>query len=106
MALQDASNASQSDFGSNCVGSAVVPCPFADTHWIEIVLLDEVGQPLAGERFVVVKPDGSKAEGTLDANGRARLDGIDPGTCDVTFPALHERGWPGRESQAAAASGQ
>lgn len=26
--------------------------------------------------------------GTLDSKGQARVDGIDPGTCRVTFPNL------------------
>lgn len=104
MPLQAAADAADSSFGANPVGSPVVPCPFANANWIEIMLVDDEGQPVAGEPFVLVKPDGSKVEGALDAKGRFRIDGIDPGNCEVTFPELHEHGWPGRAAQAVGAS--
>ena len=31
--------------------------------------------------------------GTLDNNGFARVDGIDPGTCKITFPELDKDAW-------------
>jgi type VI secretion system secreted protein VgrG len=31
--------------------------------------------------------------GTLDARGLARVQGIDPGRCAVTFPDLDEDAW-------------
>lgn len=55
-------------------------------HWIEINLKDEMGQPVAGERYKVKLPDGTVDEGTLDDQGHARVAGIDPGSCDITFP--------------------
>ncbi len=54
--------------------------------WIEIELVDEDGLPVEGERYTVETPDGDARHGTLDARGRARIDGIDPGTCTVCFP--------------------
>ena len=62
-------------------------------HWIEIELLDEEGKPAAGERYRVTVPDGTNQEGTLDEKGFARVDGIDPGTCKVTFPELDKEAW-------------
>jgi type VI secretion system secreted protein VgrG len=63
-------------------------------HWIEIELLDEEGQPIAGEPYRITLPDGTTvADGTLDEKGRARVDNIDPGTCKVTFPDLDKDGW-------------
>lgn len=61
--------------------------------WIEIELVDEADQPVAGQRYEITLPDGSVAKGTLDAHGFARIDGIDPGTCEVTFPDLDKQAW-------------
>ena len=62
--------------------------------WIEIKLIDEDGNPVAGERYRVTLPDGSTlAEGTLDEKGFARVDNIDPGNCKVTFPELDGEVW-------------
>jgi type VI secretion system secreted protein VgrG len=64
------------------------------THWIEIELVDEAGQPVPGEAYAIYLPDGTTvAEGTLDDKGRARVENIDPGTCRVTFPNLDSEAW-------------
>jgi type VI secretion system secreted protein VgrG len=64
------------------------------THWIEIKLVDEDGKPVPGEEYKVTLPDGSTvASGTLDEKGRARVEGIDPGSCKVTFPNLDTSAW-------------
>jgi type VI secretion system secreted protein VgrG len=63
-------------------------------HWIEIELIDDQGKPVAGEHYRITLPDGTTlAEGRLDMKGRARVDGIDPGTCKVTFPDLDATTW-------------
>jgi hypothetical protein len=63
-------------------------------HWIEIELLDDKKKPVAGERYRIVLADGTTAaEGTLDEKGFARVDGIDPGSCTVTFPKRHKACW-------------
>ncbi len=62
--------------------------------WIEIVLVDEAGKPVAGEAYRITLPDGTTlAEGTLDEKGFARVDYIDPGSCKVTFPNLDKDAW-------------
>jgi len=62
--------------------------------WIEILLVDEAGAPVAGEPYQIVLPDGqTAAEGTLDEKGFVRIDGIDPGTCQVSFPQLDMDAW-------------
>lgn len=58
--------------------------------WIEIELKDDDGNPVAGEPYRVEVPDGSLAEGTLDEKGFARVEGIDPGNCVVSFPRRDE----------------
>ena len=62
--------------------------------WIEIELVGEDEQPISGERYRVTLPDGKTAsEGTLDENGLARVDGIEPGDCKITFPNLDKEAW-------------
>jgi hypothetical protein len=67
--------------------AAPSPAP-RQTTWIGIQLLDERGRPMAKEHYRIELPDGSIIDGTLDPQGCARHDGIDPGTCFVTFPDL------------------
>ena len=61
--------------------------------WIEIHLEDEDGNPIYGEEYKVIEPGGREVTGALDAKGLARIDGIDPGQCKVTFPRLHHKEW-------------
>jgi type VI secretion system secreted protein VgrG len=63
-------------------------------HYIEIQLYDDDGNPVPGEPYKVTLPDGTTiADGTLDDKGFARVDNIDPGTCQVTFPNLDKDSW-------------
>ncbi len=62
--------------------------------WIEIEMVDEEDQPVPGEPYQVTLPDGETvATGTLDEKGFARIDGIEPGTCKITFPELDQDAW-------------
>lgn len=61
--------------------------------WIEIELVDENDEPVPGEKYRITLPDGRVAEGTLDVNGFARISGIAPGTCQITFPNLDKDAW-------------
>lgn len=62
--------------------------------WIEIVLVDKNNKPVPGEPYIITLPDGTNSiTGTLDQEGFARVDGIDPGTCKVTFPRLDKDTW-------------
>ena len=64
------------------------------TSWIEIDLVDEDDQPVPGEKYKITLPDGETvAQGTLDHKGFARVEGIEPGTCEVTFPNLDKEAW-------------
>lgn len=63
------------------------------TSWIEIELVDEEGNPVAGEAIKVTLPDGTVFPGTLNEKGLCRIDGIDPGTCQITFPNLDKDAW-------------
>ena len=66
----------------------------AKKGWIEIVLVDEDNNPVPGEHYQITLPDGATvADGTLDDKGFARVDGIDSGTCQITFPDLDQDAW-------------
>ena len=62
--------------------------------WIEIKMVDEEDKPVSGKAYRITLPDGETvAEGTLDDAGFARIEGIEPGTCKITFPDLDENAW-------------
>src|SRR5688572_18564227 len=61
--------------------------------WIEIRLVDMEGNPVANEPYRIKLPDGGVRQGKLDSNGRAREEGIRPGTCQVCFPELDQDAW-------------
>jgi hypothetical protein len=51
-------------------------------------------EPVPGKAYKITLPDGETvAEGTLDDKGFARVEGIDPGTCKITFPELDKDAW-------------
>jgi len=63
------------------------------TSWIEIEMVDEEDEPVTGEIYKITLPDDSVAQGSLDNKGFARIEGIDPGTCKITFPDLDKDAW-------------
>lgn len=68
------------------------PHPVAEPkHWLEIELLDDEDKPVAGERYLVELPDGSKLSGRTDSQGRTRVEDVDPGTAKVSFPDLDRK---------------
>jgi hypothetical protein len=69
------------------------PPPVEEKTWIAIVLTDEDKRPVPFRRYRIELPDASIREGILDENGRARIAGIDPGSCKVSFPDFHAKDW-------------
>lgn len=61
--------------------------------FIEIELLDDSGFPVKAARFELELAGGHRLTGTLDDNGRARVDGISPGGGRVRFPDLADPVW-------------
>lgn len=61
--------------------------------WIEIELVDDNDVPVAGERYEIVVSDGRVIRGTLDNKGFARIEGLEPGNCDIKFTALDKDAW-------------
>jgi hypothetical protein len=53
--------------------------------YLELELLDSDGQPIPDVEYVVRLPDGEEMRGRLDSSGRARLNDIPPGACQVDF---------------------
>ena len=62
--------------------------------WIEIEMVGEDDKPIVGEAYRITLADGATvAEGTLDDKGFARVEGIEPGSCKITFPNLDKDAW-------------
>lgn len=64
-----------------------------ELSWIEIEMVDEEDEPVPGEKYKITLPDDSVAEGTLDENGFARVEGFEKGTCKVCFPDMDAEAW-------------
>jgi hypothetical protein len=71
------------------------PGPQPQKTFVAIMLqTDEpTPKPVAFKRYKIELPDHTTREGMLDANGCARVEGIDPGTCKVSFPDFHKDDW-------------
>jgi len=54
--------------------------------WIEIELKDEVIKQMPSERFEIKLPDGKVRKGSIDSQGKAKVEGIRPGKIHVLFP--------------------
>jgi hypothetical protein len=65
----------------------------ASDTWIEIRLADAEGKAVPNAPYEITLADGQVRRGALDGKGRARLDGIDPGTCRVSFPEIDANEW-------------
>ena len=65
------------------------------TSWIELQLVYESnGLPVAGMAYEVTLPDGETvASGSTDDQGMARVENIDPGSCQISFPKLDKEAW-------------
>lgn len=63
------------------------------THWIAIELVDDEQNAVPFEDYKITLPDGTVVEGTLDKKGRAKVTGLDSGSCKVSFPNLDQEIW-------------
>jgi type VI secretion system secreted protein VgrG len=74
------------DYGTQSVKAHVLNEENADkTHWIEVLLIDDADQPVAGESVDIKCPDGTVASRTTDDKGLALVEYLDSGACDITF---------------------
>lgn len=78
---------------SAAVGPSVVTVDPTKQGWIAIELKAGPGTPVPGAAWEVTPPSGQPVSGRLDANGKTRLEGLDPGQCTVKFPELDRRGF-------------
>ncbi|MDH3889916.1 MAG: hypothetical protein OEV49_02430 [candidate division Zixibacteria bacterium] len=53
--------------------------------WMEIVLTDHAGAPVADREYTLTLADGTEKKGKLDASGRSREENLPPGNINVTF---------------------
>jgi len=60
---------------------------------VAIELVSSAGQPMSGQTYRLTTPDGKAREGKLDGQGRARVDGVTAGQCEISFPDLDGKGW-------------
>lgn len=60
--------------------------------WIEVVLKDDKGEPISGEDYWILDPEGNEHTGKTDGAGMARVDGILSGYCQVAFPNIDGAG--------------
>ena len=79
--------------GSGETGGASGAAPQDQLDWFAIELIDKDDKPVAMIRYKVVGPDGAVHTGLTDPDGRARIEGLSPGACTVTFPDLHAGEW-------------
>jgi len=90
-------DSSSGDDASGGAGSGASRGASKDTGpvktWVAVELVDEEDAPMMFERYTIKLPDGTTQEGRLDGNGRVRFNGIDPGTCEITFPDFHSKEW-------------
>jgi hypothetical protein len=78
---------------ARAAGPPVIVVDREKPSWLALDLADEDGTPMRGEPFTVTLPNGQEVSGTLDATGAVRIEGIDPGTCKVSFPERDKDGW-------------
>ena len=62
-------------------------------HWISVELKDAKGNPVPNEGYEVKASDGSISSGNLDEKGKAKVEGLPAGQCQVRFPRLHNSEW-------------
>ena len=63
-------------------------------HWIQIELVGEDDCPIPGEAFRIALPDGRVVTGSLDDEGKARVENIINAVyCQISFPNLDKDAW-------------
>lgn len=91
----DALAASEGDadrsFSDRAADNAVFDCPLRPKHWVEFVLLEGT-VPCASEACQLKLSDSRTVSGTLDNNGRVRVEAIAvAGKCTIQFPAIDKK---------------
>ncbi|HVK64751.1 MAG TPA: hypothetical protein VM694_09760 [Polyangium sp.] len=82
--------------GSASAAAGASPAASEDeTSFVEIELVDDADppNPVPGARYRLELADGKVLEGTLDDKGKARVEGVAPGSGTVTFPDVDGGAW-------------
>ena len=82
--------------GVPAAATSVVTADPSQPDWIAIALVTPEGEPVAGEPYVVTLADGKEIHGKLDNLGKVRIEGVDPGSCKVSFPERDGKEWKPR----------
>jgi hypothetical protein len=61
--------------------------------WIEIMVLDEAGDPVQQLLYEVLDPDGNVHTGRTNARGLARIAEMSKGLCSIRFPEKDRDAW-------------
>jgi hypothetical protein len=64
-----------------------------EEHWVEVMLVNEEGEGVPQIKCIVIAADKQQYVGLTDTLGIFRVDGLVPGTCQVSFPELDAGGW-------------
>jgi hypothetical protein len=64
-----------------------------EPHWIEIAVTNESGAVMAGVAYLILTAEKQQHGGVTDSRGRARLDDIVAGPCQISFPDLDDDEW-------------
>jgi hypothetical protein len=86
--LAQSGDAADANFSSEAPDHPVLPCE--KKTWVDILLVDADGKPIANEDFRLTLPDGTVITGKLDANGLAGVDQIIGLEGKLEFPNLPE----------------
>lgn len=68
------------------------PPPPQELSWVDLEMVDEENNPVAGEYYELTDSSGRVKKGTLNAQGRAHLT-VFPGQCTVRYPHLDRDAW-------------
>jgi hypothetical protein len=93
--LDAATTSADREFSANDAGSAVVSC----RTFIEILVINEEGEPVTDQKYRLVLTDGSVQKGALGSDGRIFVDSIPRGDCTITFEPMIGYGVPEREAK-------
>ncbi len=72
--------------------------------WIEIAVVDGLGQPVRNRPYRLHLPDGSVRAGTLDDTGIIRFDDVAAGPCKLELPTADANEWDPFQSSGEAAA--
>lgn len=69
------------------------PVPVEVVTWVELLVVNEGGEPMPGVAYRITLPDGIQRTGVVDRFGLVRLEGVDPGSCVLELPEVDGREW-------------